>query len=63
MMPPQVPELSIPMSAPETTLRWPRHVWTILKSPEITIDGDERMSQYLDDQSSIARYSHVAQDR
>ena len=32
------------------------------EGPKIIADANERMSQYLDDQSSIVGYSHVAQD-
>ena len=35
----------------------------ILEGPEIITNVNERMSQYLDDQSSIVGYFHVAQDQ
>ena len=63
MMPPYFPGIPKHISALETLVQWTRPPWVIPEGPEITTDTNERMSQYLDDQSSIARYPYIAQDQ
>ena len=50
----------MPINALETMSRWTWPPWAILEGSEIAVDANDQMSQYLDDQGSIARYSHVA---